>query len=260
MNTLVSRVAELGGKRLPVLRWSVLRMVIGTPWFLKHWQVGDGREEAVASYALANATRGDLDGVVRAIDDYAYRYKFLMNIGDEKGRILDSTLERVRPKRVLELGAYVGYSALRIARKLPPGGHLYSVEYSVDNATIARRVIEHAGVADRVTFIVGQIGDGGHTVARLTEQHGFRKHSLDLAFLDHDKNAYLPDLHRILAAEWLRPGAVVVADNVRFPGAPRYREFMNAQEGKRFRTEAHETHVEYQTLLKDTVLVSSLLA
>jgi hypothetical protein len=35
---------------------------------------------------------------------------------------------------------------------------------------------------------------------------------------------------------------------------------MNAQEGKRFRTEVHETHLEYQTLLKDTVLVSSLLA
>jgi catechol O-methyltransferase len=134
---------------------------------------------------------------------------------------------------------------------------LYSVEY---NAAIARRVIDHAGVSDRVTFIVGQLGDGGHTLSRLTKELGFGKHSLDLAFLDHDKNAYLPDLQRILEAEWLRPGALVVADNVRFPGAPQYREFMNAREGTRFHTEVHNTYAEYQTLIKDTVLVSTLLA
>jgi catechol O-methyltransferase len=42
-------------------------------------------------------------------------------------------------------------------------------------------------------------------------------------FIDHDKDAYLPDLQRIGAEGWLHPGSVVVADNVRFPGAPAYR-------------------------------------
>ena len=51
-------------------------------------------------------------------------------------------------------------------------------------------------------------------------------------FIDHDKDAYLPDLERILDRGWLHPGSVVVADNIRFPGAPEYRAFMQAEEGR----------------------------
>ena len=58
---------------------------------------------------------------------------------------------------------------------------------------------------------------------------------------------------------WLRTGAVAVADNVKFPGAPDYREYMREHEGRDWRTTEHETHVEYQTLLKDLVLESEYL-
>ena len=78
-------------------------------------------------------------------------------------------------------------------------------------------------------------------------------------FIDHAKEVYLPDLQRILDAGWLHPGSVVVADNVRFPGAPDYHAYMTAEEGKRWRTRTHETHAEYQTLFKDIVLESTLL-
>ena len=54
-------------------------------------------------------------------------------------------------------------------------------------------------------------------------------------FLDHDKKAYLDDLTSILGRGW-RPGAVVVADNVRIPGAPRYREYMRRQQGTLWNT------------------------
>jgi len=70
---------------------------------------------------------------------------------------------------------------------------------------------------------------------------------------------YLPDLERILAAGWLHAGSVVMADNVRFPGAPEYQAYMTAQEGKRWSTRAHQTHVEYQTFIKDVVLESTLI-
>ena len=84
--------------------------------------------------------------------------------------------------------------------------------------------------------------------------------SLDFVFLDHDKDAYLPDLEAAsLDRGWLHPGSVVVADNVKFPGAPDYREYMRAQEGRTWRTIEHETHVEYQTLIKDLVLESEYL-
>jgi catechol O-methyltransferase len=250
---------ELLGRPVPFLRWSFLRLLLGARTVLKHWQVGDGREEDAARYVLAHAERGDLDAVIRAIDEYAYRHKYLINVGDRKALILEQAIERVRPQRVLELGAYVGYSALRIARMLPEGGHLYSVEFSPANAEIARRIVAHAGVTDRVTFVTGQLGDDGKTIARLRDEHGFAAGNLDLVFIDHAKDAYVPDLERILAAGWLHEGSVVVADNVGFPGAPEYRAYMEAAEGKRWQTRVHETQVEYQSLLRDVVLESTLL-
>jgi catechol O-methyltransferase len=96
-------------------------------------------------------------------------------------------------------------------------------------------------------------------MACLEREHGFARGSVDFVFVDHAKDAYLADLERILAAGWLHPGSVVVADNIGFPGAPDYREYMTAEEGKRWRTETHATHVEYQTLIPDIVLESTLL-
>jgi catechol O-methyltransferase len=104
--------------------------------------------------------------------------------------------------------------------------------------------------------VVGSLGDGGHTMARLEAEHGFASGSVDFVFVDHDKAAYLPDLERILGRGWLHPGSVVVADNVKLPGAPAYRAYMRAQEGRSWHTVEHETHVEYQSLLKDLVLES----
>jgi catechol O-methyltransferase len=142
---------------------------------------------------------------------------------------------------------------------MPDGARLYSIEFNPANAEIARRVLAHAGASDRVTVIVGTLGDGGATIKALEQDHGFARESLDFVFLDHDKDAYLPDLERILAQGWLRPGAVAVADNVKFPGAPAYREHMRAREGQEWRTVEHETHVEYQTLMKDLVLESEYI-
>jgi catechol O-methyltransferase len=248
--------ALLGGP-VPFLRWSFLRMLLSMRRLLTEWQVGDGREEAAAKYVKAHAPAGDLSAAIASIDEFAYRQKFLINVGDEKGAILDAAVERAKPQLVLELGAYVGYSALRMARRLPPGGCVVTVEFNPSNAGIAQRLIEHAGVADRVKIVVGSIGDGGETVKVLEEKHGFRPGSLDFVFIDHAKEAYLPDLERILAAGWLHEGSVVVADNVGFPGAPEYKAYMDAEEGKRWHTKGHKTHVEYQKLIPDLVLEST---
>jgi catechol O-methyltransferase len=247
---------ELGGKPVPFLRWSFLRMVLGMKHLLTDWQVGDGREAALAEYVVTHARSGDVDDVVRVIDQFGRTHSFLMNVGEEKGEVLDRAIDRVRPRRLLELGTYCGYSALRMARRMPPDGHLYSVEFSPANADIARRIFAHAGIADRVTVVVGTLGDGGQTMRTLREEHGFADGSLDLIFIDHDKDAYLPDLQRIEAEGWLHPGSVVVADNVRFPGAPAYRSYMSDHENTIWRTVEHRAHVEYQTLLKDLVLES----
>jgi catechol O-methyltransferase len=253
------RLLELGGKRLPFLRWSFVRMLLGMKRLTTEWQVGDGREQALAEHVLANSRANDLDDAIRVVDEFCYGRSFMVNVGDEKGEILDAAIRRAAPERLLELGTYCGYSALRTARAMPDDAHLTSLEFNADNAEIARQILEHAGVADRVTVVHGVIGDDGTTVGVLESAHGFGDGSVDFVFLDHAKEAYLPDLKRIEEAGWLHPGSVAVADNVKFPGAPDYRDFMREREGRDWRTIEHETHVEYQSMIKDLVLESEYL-
>ena len=252
-------ILEIGGKRLPFLRWSVLRMALGGRNLLKNWQVGDGREEALADYVVANARQGDPESVIGVIDEFCMNRSVMINVGDEKGEILDRAVRRASPQVVLELGTYCGYSALRIASVMPAGARICSLEFSPANAAIARRIWDHAGIGDQLTVIVGTLDDGGSTIDRLRTEHGFGEGMVDFVFVDHDKDAYLPDLERILGERWLHPGSVVVADNVKFPGAPQYRAYLDAQQGKTWDTIEHDTHVEYQSLLKDLVLESEYL-
>ena len=58
---------------------------------------------------------------------------------------------------------------------------------------------------------------------------------------------------------WLHPGSVVMADNVGFPGSPKYRAYMRDQQGAGWQTVEHRTHVEYQKLIPDLVLESDYL-
>jgi catechol O-methyltransferase len=252
----VVAVNEMRSKRVPFLRRSFLRLLVAVRRLRAEGQVDDAREEALAAYVLANARQGDVDDVIRVIDDFCYNRSFMMNVGDEKGEILDAAVRRVRPRRLLELGTYCGYSALRMVRVMPSYARLYSIELNPANADIARRIWDHAGVGDRVTVVVGHLGDGGSTLNRLQAEHGFAKRSIDFVFIDHDKAAYLPDLQRILSQSWLHPGSVVVADNVKFPGAPEYRAYMKKQEGRSWYTTEHKAHVEYQSWIKDLVLES----
>ena len=245
-------------RRLPILRWSVWRMAVGNRNITTTGQIGDGREAAAVEYVVKNARAGDIDDVLATIDKFAYEKSMLINVGDEKGLLLDAAVRRANPALALELGTYCGYGALRIARAAPDA-RVYSVELAEANAVNARRIWEHAGVADRVTCVVGTIGDGGRTLDALANEHGFASGALDFVFLDHDKDAYLDDLMSILDRDWLRSGAVVVADNVRIPGAPKYREYMRRQQGKLWNTVEHKAHLEYQSLVSDLVLESDYL-
>jgi catechol O-methyltransferase len=245
-------------QKVPLLRWSFWRMAAASARINKTGQVGDGREAAVVEYVLAEARRGDVADVLDAIDRFAYEKSFLINVGDEKGALLDAAVRRAQPSLALELGTYCGYGALRIAAAAP-NAKVYSVELAEANAENARRIWAHAGVDDRITCVVGTIGDGGHTLDTLVTRHGFDSCALDFVFLDHDKNAYLADLQSIVDRGWLHPGSIVVADNVKIPGAPLYRAAMREQQGKAWQTVEHKTHGEYGSVFPDCVLESQYL-
>jgi len=235
-----------------------LRAGVGVRNFTKTGQLGDGRESAAADYVVAHARKGDIGDVLAKMDQYSYEESFLVSVGDEKGKLLDAAVRRANPRLALELGTYCGYGALRIAAAAP-SARILSVELSPANADVAQRIWSHAGVADRITCVVGTIGDDGMTLDRLQADHGCTSGGIGLLFIDHDKNAYLTDLLAIVKRGWLKPGSIVLADNVGFPGAPEYRAYMREQQGKKFHTVEHRTHVEYLTLLPDLVLESDYL-
>lgn len=241
-----------------MVQWSFWRLVLGAHRLNQTGQVGDGRERAVVDYVCRHARRGDIADVLGTFDWYAYHKSLLINVGDVKGELLDAAVKRADPSVVLELGTYCGYSALRIARAAP-SAHVYSVELSAENADLARRIWSHAGVGDRITCLVGTLDDA-ETVRRLDAAIGESPGgTADFVFIDHDKRSYVADLQTIAANGWLHPGSIVLADNVGYPGAPRYRRYMRRNEGVQWRTRAHRAHAEYQSLIPDLVLESEFL-
>ncbi|KAK9807497.1 hypothetical protein WJX72_000971 [[Myrmecia] bisecta] len=211
---------------------------------------GDGREQRVLDHILATTPPNNPAAVVAAIDEFAYNKSWMMNVGDVKGAIVDKAILDCNPKVLLELGTYCGYSATRFASLLKTAGaKLYTVDKSEYNAQIARRVLSHAGLLDtKVDSIVGILG----TSIQALRERGVT--TFDFVFLDHWKEAYLPDLKLLIEEGFLHKGTVVVADNVLWPGAPDYRKFM--QDSKVFDTVEHETTVEYSDTA-DLVLVST---
>jgi catechol O-methyltransferase len=221
-------------------------------------ETDDAIKERLVERVLSTAPEGDVDAAIKVIDVFGSKTSFLMNVGDEKGKLLDGVIERIRPKNALELGAFCGYSGLRIARKLPKGGRLFSLEINAANASVATRVWEHAGVADRVQAVVGSLDDG-RTIGRLTSEFDLAPGALDFVFVDHEHSRYLPDLMLLLDSGLLHNGTVVLADNVKTPGAPKYRAYMREQQDDLWHTVEHKAHLEYQSFIPDLVLESTYL-
>lgn len=146
---------------LPPNAYSFARFLVGTIFTdaMLIGQAGDGREAALLAHVKSTATRNDPQSVLDAIDKFAWSGTWLMNVGDVKGKYLDEEIVKHQPKTALEIGSYVGYSAVRIASQLPPGGKLYSVDFSTENVKIAREVVEYAGLSERVEFIVGVLSN-----------------------------------------------------------------------------------------------------
>lgn len=107
---------------------------------------------------------------------------------------------------ILEIGTLGGYSAIWLARALPPDGRLVSLEVDPDHAEVARRNVVEAGVGDRVDIRVGPALD---TLAELDRDGAG---PFDMVFIDADKQPYAEYLHA--AVRLSRPGTVIVADNV----------------------------------------------
>jgi predicted O-methyltransferase YrrM len=128
-------------------------------------------------------------------------------ISADEGRLLQVLLTAINARHVLEVGTLGGYSAICMARSLPPGGRLLSVEINEEHASFARRYIAHAGLSDRVEVRVGRALDV------LPALDGER---FDAVFLDADKEP-LPTYFE-WALRLVRPGGLIIGDNALWGG------------------------------------------
>ncbi|MEW5763351.1 MAG: O-methyltransferase [Acidobacteriota bacterium] len=131
-----------------------------------------------------------------------------IHVAPSEGRLIHLLLRLVGASKVVEVGTLAGYSAIWMARALPPGGRLWSVEVSGRHARAARANLEAAGLSDRVTVLQGE----ALSVLPKLESHG----PFDAVFLDADKGNYAA--YGAWAAAHIRPGGLLIADNAFFFG------------------------------------------
>ena len=121
--------------------------------------------------------------------------------GHLQGRILKMIVRMIRPKNILEIGTYSGYSAICMAEGLEDGGKVYTIEINDEQEVFTRPWIDGSGYADKIDF---RIGDALDIVPTLGV-------TFDMAFIDGDKRRYVDFYEMTLKV--LRPGGFILADN-----------------------------------------------
>lgn len=129
-----------------------------------------------------------------------------MASGHLQGRMLKMFVEMIRPRQILEIGTYSGYSALCLAEGLSEGGMLHTFEINDEQEDFTRPWLERSAYADKIKFY---IGDALEWVPKL----GI---TFDLAFVDGDKRKYIE--YYEMALEHLSAGGYIIADNTLWDG------------------------------------------
>jgi predicted O-methyltransferase YrrM len=133
------------------------------------------------------------------------------DVSAQQGRFLELTVRMTGAARVLEIGTLGGYSTIWMARALPAGGRIVTIEADPRHADVALANLQTAGVADRVDLRVGP------ALEVLPLIQAGRTGPFDLVFIDADKPSN-PD-YLAWALRLTRPGSVIIADNVVRGGA-----------------------------------------
>lgn len=158
------------------------------------------------------------DYILQHIDpepDYLYRLWRATNIhmlhgrmasGHLQGRLLKMLVTMIRPKNILEVGTFSGYSAICMAEGLEEGCLVYTFEINDEQEDFTRPWIENSPVADKIEFIIGDA---------ITEAPKLGI-AFDMAFIDGDKRTYVETYEMVLSL--LNPGGFILADNTLWDG------------------------------------------
>lgn len=147
--------------------------------------------------------------------EYLYRLWRATNIqilhgrmasGRLQGRLLKMLVQMARPRNIIEVGTFSGYSALCMAEGLDDGGHVYTFEINDEQEPFTRPWIENSPWADRITFIIGDAITGAKKLGK----------RFDMAFIDGDKRTYIETYEALLPL--MNAGGFILADNTLWDG------------------------------------------
>lgn len=174
------------------------------------------RERSLLRHVIASSIESDPESVMGAMDVFWDTY--FNGAGTQewniRGEALDAAVLKAKPGLVLELGTYCGYSAVRIGRLLPEGAKLVSIEIEPLFAAIASKVVEHAGLSDKVKVEIGSVKE---RLPMIRKKYGDRP--VDTLMLDHEAQSWLPDVKVLEEAGALTKDTVVLCDWNLYPGA-----------------------------------------
>lgn len=152
---------------------------------------------------------------IDAEGDYLYRLYRATNIhtihgrmasGHLQGRLLKMLVTMIRPRNILEVGTFSGYSAICMAEGLDDGGKVWTFEINDEQEDFTRPWIEGSPVADKIRFIIGDAITEAPKLGIL----------FDMAFIDGDKRTYVETYEMVMSV--LRPGGYILADNTLWDG------------------------------------------
>ena len=152
-------------------------------------------------YAAQDKLLADIDARLRQMN-------MPIHIGAEEGKLLQLLIRLHGAAKIVEIGTLAGYSTLWMARALPPGGHIHTINKDPAHIAMAREFFERSEVRDCITMLEG---DAHAVLPRLAESGPF-----DMVFIDADKLSYNDYLD--WAEAHVRPGGLVVADNTLLHG------------------------------------------
>ena len=156
----------------------------------------------------AESFTSDESPILRELREHCYANysNSSMLSGFVQGRILSMFSRMIRPKTVLEIGTYLGYSALCFAEGLADGGKVITLDVNEETNNVARSFVERTEYRDSIEF---HLGNAVEIIPTLPE-------TFDLVFIDADKPNY--SLYYDLVFDKVRPGGFIIADNVLWSG------------------------------------------
>ena len=163
--------------------------------------------DAIGEYLVRHSRQDDV--LARVAAETAEMPSAQMMSPPDEAALLTMLARLVGARRALEIGTFTGYGAISIARGLAPDGRLTCLELREEFASIARRNLDAAGLADRVDFILGPAEE---SLAAMPEEPTF-----DFVYLDADKTGY-PGYYDLIVPR-LVPGGLLLIDNVLLRGA-----------------------------------------